>query len=296
MPQDLVLQVLITLPSPSDPVAIAIFGFEIRWYALFILTGVVSAIALIRWLARKRGLDPEFPVDAAPWIVLLAAIGARLYYLMLSPGYYAANPGEAINVRLGGLTVHGALAGGAIGLFLYCRHRNQRFLSWGDLIIAAVPLGQAIGRWGNWANQEAFGKPSSLPWAVEIDPESRPRSYAEFETFHPAFLYESVLNLLIAGALVFVVLRMPGSRWWREGDAIWMYAVMYGAVRFAIESIRTDSLYIGPLPAAYWLSWGLIALGIAMMIVRRSIWPGRFIEGNVESDPAATMPQPSDSS
>lgn len=212
---------------------------------------------------------------------------------MLSPGYYFDNPGEAIDVRLGGLAVHGALAGGAIGLFVYCRHRNQRFLTWGDLIIAAVPLGQAIGRWGNWANQEAFGTPSSLPWAVEIDPGNRPRAYAEFESFHPAFLYESVLNLLIAAALVMVVLRMPGSRWWREGDAIWIFAVMYGTVRFAIESIRTDSLYIGPLPAAYWLSWGLIAFGIVMLIARRSIWPGRFIESNGVFHSTESVPQSS---
>jgi phosphatidylglycerol:prolipoprotein diacylglycerol transferase len=265
------------LPKLDDPVAISFFGLDIRWYAIFILTGIFCAILLIQWLARKRGMDPNFPLDLAPWVVLAAIIGARLYYLLLKPGYYLDNPDEALNLRLGGLTVHGAIAGGAIALYLYTRHRGERFLAWGDLIVAALPVGQAIGRWGNWANQEAFGEPSGLPWAVTIDPENRPVEFAQYSTFHPTFLYESILNLAIAAILVAVVLRMPRDRFWREGDAIWLYLILYGSVRFAIESMRTDSLYIGPFPAAYWISWGLIGLGIGMFIARRTIWLGAIV-------------------
>ena len=175
------------MPSLSDPVAISFLGLEIRWYAIFILTGVLCAIVVLRWLARQRGLDPEFPLDAIPWIVLPALLGARLYYLALDPDFYLANPDQAVNVRLGGLTVHGALAGGALGLFFYCRRRGERFLTWGDLIVAVVPIGQALGRWGNWANQEAFGGPTDLPWAVTIDPANRPRGYEQYELFTPLF-------------------------------------------------------------------------------------------------------------
>lgn len=265
------------MPKLENPVAISLFGLEIRWYAMFILTGILCAILLMQWLARKRGMDPGFPLDLAPWVVFLAIGGARLYYLLLKPGYYLDNPDEALNMRLGGLTVHGALAGGAIGLYLYTRHRQQRFFSWGDLIVAALPVGQAIGRWGNWANQEAFGEPSDLPWAVTIDPQNRPAGLAQFSTFHPTFLYESILNLAIAAILVAVVLNMPVDRFWREGDAVWLYLVLYGLVRFAIESLRTDSLYVGPFPAAYWVSWGLILAGALLFIARRTVWPGAVV-------------------
>ncbi|MBX3070336.1 MAG: prolipoprotein diacylglyceryl transferase [Thermomicrobiales bacterium] len=265
------------MPSPSDPVAVALFGLEIRWYAVFILLGVLCAIAVLRQLARERHLDPDFPLDVAPWIVLLALLGARLYYLALDPDYYLGNPDQAVNVRLGGLTVHGALAGGALGLYLYCRYRKQRFLTWGDLIIAVVPIGQAIGRWGNWANQEAFGRPTDLPWGVEIDPGRRPPGFENAETFHPTFLYESILDIGIALVLIAIVRRMPANRFWREGDAIWIYMILYGVVRFIIERMRTDSLYIGPWPAAYWVSGGLILAGGVLFMMRRSIWPGAIV-------------------
>jgi phosphatidylglycerol:prolipoprotein diacylglycerol transferase len=263
------------VPTLDDPVAFSIFGADIRWYAIFILTGIVASILVTRWLARRRGMDPDFVLDVAPPVVLAAIVGARLYYLLLQADYYVENPGDAINVRLGGLTIHGALAAGIATFAYFCWRRGYRFLAWADLVIAGVPVGQAIGRWGNWANQEAFGTPTDLPWAVSIAPDNRPADYASAETFHPTFLYESILNLVIAAVLIWIVLRMPGSRWWREGDALWVYFVLYGAVRFVIERVRTDSLYIGPWPAAYWLSFGLIALGLGMLALRHTVWPGR---------------------
>lgn len=262
------------MPKLSDPVALDIFGLTIRWYAIFILTGIVVALLLMRWLARCRGLDPDFPLDAAPWVILAALIGARGYYLILKWRYYLDHPAEAINIRLGGLTVHGAIVGGMLALWLYCRYRDQRFLTWGDILAAAMPVGQAIGRWGNWANQEAFGKPSSRPWAVEIDPIHRPEKYASFSTFQPTFFYESICDVLIALVLIPIVRAMPKHRFWREGDAIWIYCVLYGTVRFFIERLRTDSLTIGPYPAAYWLSWGLILIGVVMFVGRRTVWNG----------------------
>lgn len=230
-------------------------------------------------------MDPNFPLDIAPWVALFAIAGARFYYLLLKPGYYLDNPDEALNMRLGGLTVHGALAGGAIALYLYTRHRRERFFAWGDLVVAALPLGQAIGRWGNWANQEAFGEPSELPWAVLIDPLNRPPEFAQVSTFHPTFVYESILNLVIAAILVVVVLKMPVNHFWREGDAIWLYLMLYGSVRFAIESLRTDSLYIGPFPAAYWVSWGLIVAGALAFLARRTVWPGAIIADLPNGEP-----------
>jgi phosphatidylglycerol:prolipoprotein diacylglycerol transferase len=251
-----------------DPIAFSIFGLTIRWYAIFILTGIVVAIAVMRYLAIRRGMDPEFILDAAPWVVLGAIVGARLYYLALKWDFYRDHPSEAINLRLGGLTIHGALAAGILIFWLLCRQRRYSFLAWADLVIAAVPIGQAIGRWGNWANQEAFGTPTDLPWAVTIAPEHRPAGYEQYATFHPTFLYEGILDLVIAGFLIWFVLRMPRFSRARAGDALWMYLVLYGVVRFIIESFRTDSLYIGPVRAAFWLSWALIAIGLAMLYLR----------------------------
>jgi phosphatidylglycerol:prolipoprotein diacylglycerol transferase len=275
------------LPTIHDPVAVSIGGLDIRWYALFILTGIVVAISIMQLLARRRGMDPEFILDVAPWVVFAGIVGARVYYILLKPGFYLDHPGEALNVRLGGLTIHGALAAGILLFYVFCRRRGYRFLAWADVVIAAVPVGQAIGRWGNWANQEAFGTPTDLPWAVTIDPDRRTAGYEQYATFHPTFLYEAILDLGIAALLIWMVLKLPCHRFLREGDVLWTYLLLYGIARLIVESVRTDSLYIGPLKAAYWLSALLIVCGAAMLYVRHTIWPGRPADVPGETEAAA---------
>jgi phosphatidylglycerol---prolipoprotein diacylglyceryl transferase len=280
------------VPTLDDPIAFTILGAGIRWYAIFILMGIVVSILVTRELALRRDMDSDFILDVAPWVVFAAIIGARLYYLVLKWGYYSDHPGEAINLRLGGLTIHGALAAGILTFAWFCRRADQRFFAWSDLVIAGVPIGQAIGRWGNWANQEAFGTPSDLPWAVSIDPSRRPAEYAQFSTFHPTFLYEGILDLLIAAILIWLVLRMPGSSRLREGDALWSYFMLYGGARLLIERVRTDSLYIGPWPAAYWLSVGLMLLGATMLALRHTIWPAARIPALTSSRDHSRSLQP----
>lgn len=257
------------VPVINDPVAFDIFGLPVRWYGLFMLAAIVTGLALIRLLAARTGLDPEFALDAAPVVILAAVVGARLYYLILRNDYYRANPGELVSLQLQGLTIHGALIAG-IGSFAYlCWRKGQPFLRWADVVIAALPVSQAIGRWGNWANQEAFGRPSELPWAVSIDPGRRPPEYAAFETFHPTFLYEGLLNVLIAAALIRLLLRPPASIRMRPGDILGLYLICYGVIRLIIESMRTDSLMIGPWPAAYWLSAALVLAGLGLLALTR---------------------------
>lgn len=260
------------MPTIHDPVAFHVLGLDIRWYGLFILTGILVGVSVVRRLALWRGLDPEFALDAAPIVIVAAVVGARLYYLLLRNGYYRDHPHELLSLQLQGLTIHGALAAGVLTFSLLCRRRRQPILAWADVVIAAVPLGQAIGRWGNWANQEAFGTPSSLPWAVHIDPDRRPAEYASFSTFHPTFLYEGLLDLVIAAVLIAMV-RRKGEGRIRDGEVLGVYGIMYGVVRLIIEHVRTDSLYIGPLPAAYWLSGALIAGGLLLIVaVRRNLF------------------------
>jgi len=260
------------MPSLSDPIAVSLGPFDIRWYALFILSGILGAIWLSSWLAGKRGLDPEFVIDIAPWVVFLGIAGARLYWVLLEWERFRDDLLGALNIRSGGLSIHGAIIAGVVVIWVLTRRRGQPFFTWLDIIVPGVALGQALGRWGNWANQEAFGTPTDLPWAVTIDPAHRPAGYEQYATFHPTFLYESIFNLLNAILLAWLVLRLPGLRRLRSGDVVALYLVNYGVVRFFIERIRTDSLYIGPLPAAYWLSFALIGAGLLILVGRR-IWP-----------------------
>jgi phosphatidylglycerol:prolipoprotein diacylglycerol transferase len=264
------------MPTLHDPVAISIAGFDLRWYALFILLGIASAISLSFLLAEFRGRETtgitgDFLLDIAPFVVIAGIAGARFYYVLLKWEYFVDHPGEAINVRTGGMSIHGGLIAGILAIWLLCRSRNQPFFTWIDLIAPGAALGQAVGRWGNWANQEAFGTPSTLPWAVHIDPDRRPAGYEQFATFHPTFLYESLFNLANAILLSWLLLRVPKTRWLRDGDVAGTYLILYGVARFLIERIRTDSLYIGPLPAAYWLSFGLIGAGLALIVGRRVV-------------------------
>ena len=257
------------MPSPSDPIAFSIFGLDVRWYALFMLAGVVAGLFLARFLAGRIGLDPDWVLDAAPWVVLFSIVGARSYYVALRSEYFLSHPVEAINIRLGGLAFHGALIAGTAAFAILCRRAGQPFLRWTDAIVPAVALAQAIGRWGNWANQEAFGTPTTAPWGLWIDPDRRPDQFASIERFHPTFLYESLFNVLNAAVLSWLALRVSTSAPLRHGDVLAIYLINYGAARFLIERIRTDSLYLGPLPAAYWLSWGLIAVGVTLLVFLR---------------------------
>lgn len=273
------------MPSPPDPVAFSLLGIDIRWYALFMLAGIVAGIAMTRALAARLDLDPDWVLDGAPWVVLAAIVGARVYYVLLRGQYFLDHPLEAINIRLGGLSYHGALIAGVIAFAILCWRAHQPFLRWTDAIIPGVALAQAIGRWGNWANQEAFGTPTTLPWGLWIDPAHRPPQFAAFDRFHPTFLYESLFNLANAIILTAIALRVPQSRRLRHGDVLAIYLIAYGVARFLIERIRTDSLYIGPLPAAFWLSWALIAAGVALLALIHA--PGRREAFPAPAAPAA---------
>ena len=257
------------MPSPSDPIAFSVFDLDVRWYALFMLAGVIAGLLLARFLASRIGLDSDWVFDAAPWVVLFSIVGARSYYVVLRADYFLSHPAEAINIRLGGLAFHGALIAGTAAFALLCRRARQPFFWCTDAIVPAVALAQVIGRWGNWANQEAFGTPTTAPWGLWIDPDRRPAQFAGVERFHPTFLYESLFNLANAAVLSWIALRVSRSASLHHGDVLAIYLINYGVARFLIERIRTDSLYLGPLPAAYWLSWGLIAVGAGLLIFLR---------------------------
>jgi phosphatidylglycerol---prolipoprotein diacylglyceryl transferase len=276
----------------SDPTAFSLGPFTVQWYAIFIMTGAFLAAILAGKLAEFRGLKSDAIFDIALVSIISGVIGARLYFVMLEWDYYGQNLVQILNIPRGGLSIHGAIIFGVAAIILMTWRMKQPVLSWLDVAAPAVALGQAIGRWGNYANQEAFGTPTDRPWGIEIRPENRPAEYADATHFHPTFFYESVLNLINAALLTFLIVRFSGEKWMRAGDILAVYLITYGMIRIPLEWLRTDSLYIGPMPAAYWLSGALILGGIVLLVLNRTVFDGakfgkRFDEGNAKASAKA---------
>lgn len=259
----------------TDPIAFSIGGLTVRWYGILIMLGVIAGAYLASWLARRKGENPDHLWNMVPIVVFTAIAGARLYWVFLSWNTCCADdPLQAFNIRGGGISIHGAIAFGALAIWLYTRYHRLNFWRWIDIIVPAMALGQGIGRWGNFTNQEAFGNPTSLPWGIYISPEHRPAAFAASEHFHPTFLYESIYNLAACALLAWLCLRVDRDRRLRNGDCLWFYLIGYALARFAIETIRTDSLNLGPFKAAHVLSGILLLVGVAGLLWRHYGWNG----------------------
>ena len=204
------------------------------------------------WLvdAPWRRWNPDHVWNGLMWCLILAIIGARLYHVLTpspsmaavgieSPLDYFRNPYQLINLRNGGLGIYGGLAGGALGLFLYARRQRIPALAWADIAVVGVALGQVFGRWGNFFNQELYGRPTDLPWAITIDPVYRLPAYANDSLFHPAFLYESLWNLLTFVVLLTLLRRY--SHKLQTGDTTALYLIFYAIGRILLETVRLDS-------------------------------------------------------
>jgi prolipoprotein diacylglyceryl transferase len=231
---------VLIIPSPSRAVW-EIAGFPLRAYALCIIVGIVvgMVIATRRWRARGGTSDTMEMVVAVA--VPCGIVGARLYHVATDYHLYfgpGRNPVDALKIWEGGLGVWGAIAGGALGAWLVARRRQIRFLALLDTVAPGLLVAQAIGRLGNWFNQELFGRPTTLPWALEIDPEHRPAGFEQFDTFHPTFLYELVWNLAAAVVLVLLDRRLRLG----HGKVFALYVLLYTAGRFWIEALRIDTV------------------------------------------------------
>ena len=202
----------------------------IHLYGIILMAGVIAAAFLADNEAKRRNKDPEFLWDSLIWIVIGGVVGARLWHILtpsVSTGttfsYYLSNPLEALAIWKGGLGIPGAVIGGAFALYLTARAKRQNFLLWADIVIPGVALGQAIGRWGNFVNQELYGKPSDLPWSIFIDPENRLSGYLDVARYHPLFLYESLINL--ANVLFLLWLARRFAERLKPGDILLTYLI-----------------------------------------------------------------------
>ncbi len=260
--------------SPG-PILVNIGPLTIRWYGLLIATAVLIGVSLSQYLAKRRHVNPDLLADLAIWLVVGAIPAARLYYVLFEWPQYAQNPGRIVAIWEGGIAIHGAIIGGTLAALIFARLNKISFWQLADLVAPSLILGQAIGRWGNFFNSEAFGRPTDLPWKLYIPPNQRPLEYANFAYFHPTFLYESLWDLMVFGLLLTLFFRgLQGSRL-KTGTLILVYLVAYSLGRLWIEGLRTDSLMLGPLRIAQIVSLTGISLGLAglawLYIYRRSL-------------------------
>ena len=227
-----------SIPSPARGVW-HLGPLPVRAYALFILVGIVIAVLIAerRWV--RRGGQPGGVADLAGWAVPAGIVGARLYHVVSSPqAYFGAggHPLDALKIWEGGLGIWGAVAGGALGAWIACRRRGWSFLMFADSAAPGVAVAQAVGRLGNWFNQELFGRPTTLPWGLEISPEHRPAGYGQFATFHPTFLYEALWCLLVAALVIVLDRRLTLD----HGRSLALYVGAYTVGRAYFESLRID--------------------------------------------------------
>ncbi len=249
--------------SPG-PIFFQLGPLSIRWYGLLIASAVLIGVSLSGYLAQRRNINPDLPGELAIWLVVAAIPSARLYYVLFQWSEYAKNPADIIAIWKGGIAIHGAILGGIVAALIFARVQKVSFWQLADLVAPSLILGQAIGRWGNFFNSEAYGAPTDLPWKVYIPFESRLPGYKNFEYFHPTFLYESLWDLMVFGILLTLFFRaLKGKPRLKVGTLALVYLVFYSIGRFWIEGLRTDSLMLGPLRMAQMVSIVGIVLGLA---------------------------------
>jgi phosphatidylglycerol:prolipoprotein diacylglycerol transferase len=290
---------------PDDPFLIntSIFGLPlvVRWYGVLIVSGAILAGYVAAQRARARGQDPEHVWNLLLLGMVLGVLGARLYYVAFEwPRFAGKSLIEILNPASGGLAIHGALIGAVAAALIYTRRNKLPLLQWLDICMPPFLLAQAVGRWGNFMNQEAYGRPTNLGFGLRIDEEHRLPPYNDLSTyppdtlFHPTFLYESVWNIAGFGLLIWLERRLRA--WLRPGDIALFYAIVYGAGRFWIEGLRTDNLCTngigggceGALRTAQLASLALIVGGVIGLVVNHR----RALAAPATSDVALVEPAP----
>lgn len=238
-----------------DPVAFQIFGLEIRWYGILIATGVLIGTMLAIRASKRLGFDEEILMDFLIWEIPLCLIGARLYYVIFSWDLYRDNPIEALNIRNGGLAIHGGIITAIIVAIIFTKIRKIDFWTIADICAPSLILAQSIGRWGNFINQEAYGRPTNLPWGIMVNG----------VRVHPTFLYESIWNFL-----VFLFLLWYGKNKQKvRGEVFLLYLSLYSFIRFFIEGLRTDSLMLGSIRIAQLISVIGFVIPIYIFYIKR---------------------------
>jgi len=271
----------IPLPFLNQP-------FHIYFYGIIIMLGVIAAALMARLEAKRRGLDPELVWDMLFWLVLAGIVGARIWHILTPPPsmveqgittmYYLTHPLDMLNIRAGGLGIPGAVIGGALAMWFYLRKKKMSFAIWVDVAAPGLALAQAIGRWGNYFNQELYGAPTNLPWKIYIDPLHRLPGFENYSYYHPLFLYESLWNLASMFFLLWLGRRFTERL--KAGDIFLTYLIAYPIGRFCLDFLRLDASQLGGINA----NQTFVAI-VAVVTVGLLIWRHRFAKVAVPSVP-----------
>jgi phosphatidylglycerol---prolipoprotein diacylglyceryl transferase len=231
------------------PIHIGSFSYTIHFYGIILMIGTLAGSYLASREAKRRGYNPDLIWDMLIYLIIGGVIGARLWHIFSPPPtslaqgitttYYLTHPLAAIAIWNGGLGIPGAVIGGALVMYWYTRKHQLVFAEWLDIGAPSVALGQAIGRWGNFFNQELYGAPTNLPWAIYIDPQHRMAGFADQAYYHPLFLYESLWDLANMILLLWLGRRYPD--WLKKGDLFLIYTLIYAVGRFALDFLRLDA-------------------------------------------------------
>jgi prolipoprotein diacylglyceryl transferase len=273
---------LASIPSPSDPFIFHLGGLAPRWYGVLLAAGILIAILVTRRQLELRGRDPALAGEVAVWAVPFGVVGARLYHVATDWSAFSGHLGDIPRIQQGGLGIYGAILGGALGAAIGARRAGVPLLVILDCTAPGTALAQALGRFGNYANQELFGGPTSLPWGLEIDPAHRPAQYLNDATFQPTFLYESIWDLI-----VMVILLRVAKRWRRQvpGYILALYLALYSFGRFFVEGLRVDPAHeIGPFRLNQVVAAVVFAVALAVLIRLR----GRAPESESVPEPVSS--------
>jgi phosphatidylglycerol:prolipoprotein diacylglycerol transferase len=276
-----------------DPIAFQIGPFPVHWYGIAYAVGLTAVYFLVMWLARRDGRNVDFVSNGLIVIAIAALIGGRLYHVIDQWHLYRDNLLAIILPPYSGLGVYGGIATGTLaGWWYFTVRHHESFWTWADIVAPGLFLMQAIGRWGNFFNQELYGPPTTLPWGIPIDCAHRVSQFAcdafpEATTrFHPLFLYESISGFLGAAFLVFLFVRFRNRL--APGSLLLIFFIWYGAVRFGLEALRQNNWVLFGIPTAQLVSIAIIAIGVIGLVWRNRRGPGPAAE---EPDPAVESPE-----
>lgn len=249
----------------------------IRFYGIILMLGAVAGGFLATVELKRRGRDPEMVWDLLVYLIIGGVIGARLWHIFTPPPssvaqgftaqYYLTHPLDAMAIWKGGLGIPGAVIGGLVAMFLYTRaHKEIGFPEWTDIAAPSLALGQAIGRWGNFFNQELYGAPTDLPWKIYIDPNHRLPGFADVSYYHPLFAYESLLNLANMLLLLWIIRQFAGRL--KQGDVFNVYLIVYPVIRFFLDFLRLDASQVFSININQTLSAVVAICAIGVLIWR----------------------------
>ncbi len=256
----------------------------VHWYGVLIMAGAILAAFIAAWGAKRRGMDPNFIWDMLPWLLIVGIIGARIWHILTPPQsmvemgittqYYLTHPLDAIAVWNGGLGIPGAVIGGVLALLIYCLVKKQKFSFWLDVIAPGLLVAQIIGRIGNFLNQELYGKPSTLPWAIFIDPAKRLPQYINVATYHPLFAYEMLCNLINLAIIFYLTIKV--ARKLIDGDIFLFYLMLYAIARFNLEFLRLDYSSVGGININQTLMAVVFVASVILFILKHTVFSKRL--------------------